>query len=268
MTHDEINQGAGADRWSLKVAALTHRGQVREKNEDAFSLNPRLGLYLVSDGMGGTKAGQAVADAVSRVLPLQLEELCQQGAPGDATESALLLGKAITRFNWELLSRAAVNPAMNGSGATVAACWIHKNIAVLAHLGDSRIYRMRGGRLEKLTTDHNVAALLLQMGRIDETEAMVHPGRHTLTRYVGMKPEAHPDTAILDVSPGDRMLLCSDGLWGVVEHDRLAELLMADSDLDSICERMIESANDAGGPDNITAVVIKIDPPYETRAGL
>jgi PPM family protein phosphatase len=246
--------------WRINAAGLTDRGRLRENNEDAFSITPELGLYLVSDGMGGARAGQVASAAAARALPPQLDKLFRQRAPAGLAEMDAVLGEAVALLSDELLDRSSADPALRGAGATVVACWFLDGSAALVHMGDSRAYRLRDGRLECLTIDHTVTALLLQLKQIDEIEALEHPGRHALTRYVGMEPAAQPETAVLEINPGDRYLLCSDGLWGVVEEQKLAELLAEDSDLESICRRMIDAANATGGPDNITVVVIDIGP--------
>lgn len=259
MNYELKEADPGGGFWNISAAGLTDVGQVRENNEDTFSLSPQLGLYLVSDGMGGTKAGQAASAVVAQVLPSQLDALLSRRFPDDGEEMAEILGEAASMISNEFLARSSNEPALSGAGAAVVACWFLDNSAALVHMGDSRAYRLRNGQLERLTNDHTVTELLLKLGKIDETEALEHPGRHALTKYVGMEPAAQPEAAVLDVRLGDRMLLCSDGLWGVVEEEKLTELLGEDCDLESICRQMIDAANENGGPDNITAVVIRID---------
>lgn len=251
----------GGGPWRISTAGLTDRGRGLDNNEDAFSLSFELGLYLVSDGIGVAGAGQTASAAVARGLPPQLDRLFRQHPPAGAEEMAALLGEAVALLSNELLACSSADPALRGAGATVVACWLVDGAAALVHMGDSRAYRLRRGRMECLTGDHTVAALLLQMGQIEEKEAPEHPGRHALTRYVGMEPAAQPEAVTLDIGPGDRLLLCSDGLWGAVEQERLAALLAADSNPEGICKSMIDAANETGGPDNITAVVISIDLP-------
>jgi PPM family protein phosphatase len=250
------------DKWAVTAAGLTHRGRVRENNEDTFTIAPGLGLYLVSDGMGGVRAGEVASAITARALPLHLGKLLKQHQPAGAPEMAALLGEAVINLNDELLARTATEPALKGAGATLVACWFFGGQAALAHMGDSRAYRLRDGRLDRLTHDHTVVNLLLEMGKISEKKARRHPGIHILTRYVGMQPAAVPETAVLEIEAGDRLLLCSDGLWGVVEEKRVAEILGADQSPEGICRQMILAANNAGGPDNITALVIQVNALY------
>jgi PPM family protein phosphatase len=259
MNHDNSALGPPGHHWNVSAAGLTHRGRVRENNEDSYALAPGLGLYLVSDGMGGVRAGEVASAITARTLPLHLERLLKLSPPAGGAEMAALLGEAITALNDELLDRSSREPAWRGAGATVVACWFSGGRAALAHMGDSRAYRLRDGRLERLTRDHTVVNLLLEMGKIDKREARRHPGIHILTRHVGMQPTALPETAALEVEAGDRLLLCSDGLWGAVRDKRLEDLLGADLKLSEICQEMITAANAAGGPDNITALVIQVN---------
>ncbi len=252
-----ISPGGGP--FKISAAGLTDRGRVRENNEDAFSLNHELGLYLVADGMGGMKGGQAVSTSIAKAFPIQLAAFYRR-RPHNQKEMALLFGEALAAFSDEILARSSADPALRGAGAAIVACWVNDGGAVLAHMGDSRAYRLRDGNLELMTVDHTIAALLLKLGKINEEEAAKHSGRHALTCYVGMEPAALPETTELDLVVDDRFLLCSDGLWGAVSEEKLVQYLAANSELDYICSDMIEAANDTGAPDNVTAVVIKVDP--------
>lgn len=219
MKLESKNSAPDGGEWTIKAAGLTQQGQVREDNEDAFLLSTEQGLYLVNDGMGGTTAGKAISNAVVEVLPVQLNELIQEATIYESTQMASILGKAIAMLSDELLERSSKDRSLCGAGAAVISCWLLNGIAAMVHMGDCRLYRLRSNHFEKLTDDHNIAALLLQMGHIDEKEALKHPGRHMLTRFVGMKPEAQPDMSALEVVPGDKLLLCSDG-WFVGSSQR------------------------------------------------
>jgi|GEM_PF-507026 len=251
----------GGGPFKISAAGLTDRGRVRENNEDVFSLNSELGLYLVADGMGGVQGGQAVATSIARAFPAQLAAFYREHPPHNQKEMARLFGEALASFSDEILARSATNPALRGAGAAIVACWINDGDAALAFMGDCRAYLLRDGNLKLLTSDHTIAALLLKLNKIDEKEASLHPGRHALTCYVGMEPAALPETAALDLHSSDRLLLCSDGLWGTISEDQLVHHLSTDRGLDSICTELVKAANNAGGPDNITAVVIRVDSP-------
>ncbi len=250
----------GSGPFKISATGLTDRGRVRKNNEDDFSINPELGLYLVADGMGGVQGGQVVSRSIARAFPVQLAAFYRERTPHNQKEMTRLFGEALASFSDEILARSAANPALRGAGAAIVACWINDGCAALAFMGDCRAYRLRDGNLKLLTSDHTIAALLLKLNKIDEAEAAMHPGRHALTCYVGMEPAALPETAELDLRFSDRLLLCSDGLWGTISEDQLVHHLSADRGLESICAELIKAANNAGGPDNITAVIVRVDP--------
>jgi serine/threonine protein phosphatase PrpC len=147
---------------------------------------------------------------------------------------------------------------VTGTGTTVVAALVCPSRVVIAHLGDSRAYLYRENALERLTADHNLIEALVDAGEVSEAEAAGHPGRNMLTRHVAMPPPALPDTCAVELQPGGRILLCSDGLHGVVDDSVISEILGSHGDPGDACDALIDAANHAGGPDNITAVVIDI----------
>ncbi|MDI7278161.1 MAG: SpoIIE family protein phosphatase, partial [Anaerolineae bacterium] len=147
-------------------------------------------------------------------------------------------------------------PRPRRPGATVAAAWLRGGQAHLAHMGDSRIYLYRQGRLSQQTEDHSVVALLLRSGEITPEEARRHPARHQITRHVGMEGEVYADVRTIQLEPGDRLLLCTDGLTGPLDDERVAALLAEHGDPEAACRALVAAANAAGGADNITALVV------------
>ena len=246
------------ESMNLAVASATSVGRVRMNNEDATFSSESLGLFIVSDGMGGAQAGEVAAALVTAILPKMIEtSLTADGNPSWQRIRAWLRRDMLTLSRIMYLESSA-NPMTEGMGATVVAAFVHSNRAYIAHMGDSRAYLYRQNHLLQLTNDHSVVSLLLRSGEITEAEARVHPARGHLTRFVGMKDEVFGDIRSLRVRYGDRLLLCSDGLTGMIPDTEITQLLGLYATTDEACKRLVEAANDAGGEDNVTAMVVDI----------
>ena len=216
----------------LSSFAGTDVGRARSGNEDSYFCGRT--VFAVADGLGGHQGGEVASAAA--VAPL-----------------AALDGR-------ELIDQAAGDPGLWGMGTTVTAAAVAGDRHLqLAHVGDSRAYLLRDGSLEQLTTDHTVVGELVRRGRLTPDQAAIHPERSILTRAVGLDPRIPVDTPDpLELAPGDQVLLCSDGLTEAVPDPRIAELLTSGPDGDAACRALIDAANDAGGPDNITVVLIRV----------
>jgi PPM family protein phosphatase len=247
----------------LRVAACTDRGQVRDRNEDAFAADPpppgraltHGRLFLVADGMGGHEAGE-VASALARDTVTRHYYATQLGAQ----ESPLpALQEALRAANHAIRERQAREPGERDMGTTCTALMVRGASFWIAHIGDSRAYRWRAGRLQQLTRDHNWAEELLAAGRIDPSEAAHHMGRHMITRALGIDPDAQVDLLpAKPLEPADRLLLCSDGLSGVLGEQEIGAIL-ATTDLEAAAASLVAAANHAAGPDNITVVLIEVE---------
>src|SRR5574338_596530 len=216
----------------LRAAASTDVGLRRRINEDRYALAPELGLYLVADGMGGHTAGQVASEL--------------------AAEAALQAIRALETTSRE-------RPELAGMGTTFVSLLAGRGRAALAHVGDSRAYLVRGGRIRQLTDDHSIVGELLRRHEISEDAAREHPHRHVLTRALGVRRAVEPDLAELTPFPGDRFVLCSDGLTNHVEDHEIAKAVSEGDDLQEICERLIDLANGRGGEDNTTLVVVRCE---------
>jgi serine/threonine protein phosphatase PrpC len=227
-------------------------GRLRSGNEDSHFCGQT--VFAVADGLGGHQGGEvASAAAVEPLARLDGRSF------KDAGEAAEALAAAIREANEAILDRAAGDPALYGMGTTVTAAVAGGGYLQLAHVGDSRAYLLRGGTLEQLTTDHTVVGELVRRGRLTPQQAAVHPERSILTRAVGLDPRVPVDLPDpLEVQPGDQLLLCSDGLTEAVADGQIAELLSAAPDGQVACRSLIDAANDAGGPDNITVVLVRV----------
>ena len=234
----------------LRTAAHTDVGLRRRGNEDRFAVDPELGLCLVADGMGGHSAGQVASALAAETVLASLQE-CKAGE-ASASER---LRCAVEDANRAIHRAARQNSLYAGMGTTVVALLLEGERAALAHVGDSRAYRVRGGRIRQLTEDHSVVGELLRRHEITADDAREHPHRHMLTRALGVRGHVQPDLAELTVAPGDRFVLCSDGLTNHVEDHEIAKLGAGSDDLQACCEALIALANRRGGEDNITVAL-------------
>jgi PPM family protein phosphatase len=236
----------------LSTFAGSDVGRTRSGNEDSYFCGRT--VFAVADGLGGHQGGEvASAAAVEPLAALDGREFAE---PAEAAEA---LAEAVRQANAAILDRATGDPDLWGMGTTVTAAAVAGDHLQLAHVGDSRAYRFRDGSLEQLTTDHTVVGELVRRGRLTPEQAAIHPERSILTRAVGLDPRIPVDTPDpLELTPGDQILLCSDGLTEVVPDVKIAQLLTAEPDGDAACRSLIDAANSAGGPDNITVVLIRV----------
>ncbi|HEY2665764.1 MAG TPA: Stp1/IreP family PP2C-type Ser/Thr phosphatase, partial [Actinomycetota bacterium] len=239
---------AGAvDRGGPRYAAATDVGLVRSNNEDAFLTAPP--LFAVADGMGGHRAGEVASAGAIRTL---------QKEAGHDTDS---LVAAVQSANRVVHAEAAANPDLSGMGTTITAMMTTQDSAQIVHVGDSRAYLLREGRLRRLTQDHTVVERLAREGKIPANEVDRHPQRSVLERALGVNPEVDVDVQLLDVRPGDRLLLCTDGLTSMLDDDEIREILLRESDPETAAQALIDAALAAGGKDNVTAVIVDFPRP-------
>ncbi len=252
---------------TLTSAVATHPGLRREGNEDASCVRADLGLYLVADGMGGHAAGEVA----SRLSVETIESFINDTRRADLSSTWPLpydtnlsfdgnrLKAAFQLANRRLGSAMAENDQLRGMATTAVAVLVTDHGATAAHVGDSRAYRWHDGALTGVTQDHSWVNEQVRAGLMNDEDARRHPWRNVVTRAITGGDEPQPDVAPLVLTTGDRLLLCSDGLSSVVTDEHLALLVSADRPLSEICDALITAANDAGGPDNITVVLIQVD---------
>ena len=232
-------------------AASSHIGKIRASNQDSGSVGNH--LFVVADGMGG-HAGGDVASAIA------VRHLVELDRPYESTDDAREeLYRGILGAGAELTQAVAEHPELTGMGTTVSAMVRVANQMVIAHIGDSRIYRLRDGVLEQITSDHTFVQRLVDTGRITPEEAAVHPRRSVLMRVLGdVDVEPEVDTHIVETAPGDRWLLCSDGLSGYVSEREIAEILISIDDPQEAVDKLILASLAEGAPDNVTVVVAHV----------
>ncbi len=245
----------------IRSAGATHVGKVRNTNEDHLGVFDDLTLYVVADGMGGHAAGEVASQMAVEIFYSAFQAaLADRTEPnGTETDPGQRVVRAIEQANERIFSAGRDDQMLSGMGTTVAALWIDGRTAYVGHVGDSRVYRFRGGVLDQLTSDHSLINDYLARGIMTPDEAASHPMKHVLIRALGTGPAVMVDLLALDLEPGDLFLLCSDGLSNVVPRSELASTLQAPGiDVGLRCQSLIDTANRHGGLDNITAVLVEI----------
>jgi protein phosphatase len=255
---------------SLAWAVSTDPGLRRTSNEDSYSTRPDVGLFVVADGMGGHVAGEVA----SRVAVEAIEAFIEETAGADKNRTwpfpfdpslsleANRLKAAFRLANRRIASAIADSQDLRGMATTASAVLMGKESASVGHVGDSRVYVLRQGTLAQITHDHSWVEEQVRAGTLTPSAARQHPWRNVVTRALSGGED--PEVDVTEVTPevGERYLLCSDGLFGVVADDRIAEILgQSGVPLEAICRGLVDAANKAGGPDNITALVLEIDVP-------
>ena len=243
----------------MDYAALSDKGIIREQNEDFWNVvldnkgNPI--AFIIADGMGGHKAG----DVASRMAVEIISQEIYRGF--EAINSSTTIGfleKAVNLANDEIYKYALLNLNGTGIGTTLTLGLIHSGKITIAHIGDSRFYLIRGGTIQSMTRDHSFVGELVEKGVLDQEEARNHPLRNQITRALGYEKNIEIDFYNIDVKKGDMYLFCTDGLTVKVSSDELLTMLEQEKDLNVILKNMVELANQRGGDDNITAIIVKI----------
>jgi len=236
----------------LLVFAKSDIGLVRQTNEDSYACIPP-NLFLVADGMGGHVAGEVASrmavKAVSDYIQSNLTVGCDQ---------ELLLEKAIIQANELIFSLSKSRDDCAGMGTTISIVFLDQSHVYWGHVGDSRIYMIRDNELHQLTNDHSLVWELVQSGNITKAEAHTHPQRNMLTRAVGTSKNIKVDTGTMNWSQGDLLLLCTDGLTNMLNEQEIQQIILADkNDGETVVNILISAANQAGGHDNVTAILLK-----------
>lgn len=244
--------GGRCSAGGLEVCWVSDVGKARENNEDACIALPKRGLLIVSDGMGGEHAGELAAKLVVEWLPDIVAEHAGQAADSDVRSVEPALRDAIVVLNHRLRVECSRFGDGNKMGATVAMTLVWGSSAHIAHMGDSRIYLLRDGRLERLTKDHSVVGMLLDRGALTAGQAEVHPMRGQLARYVGMGGEARPDVRTVNLQVGDRLMLCTDGLTDSLKDDAIQDILTRRRKIELACQALVAAAK---SHDNITVML-------------
>ena len=230
-------------------AFRTDTGRQRSANEDSFFVRPP--IFVVADGMGGAQAGEVASKAAAEAFDRDL--------PAGSPES--FLRETIEAANREIHELARDDPSRKGMGTTITAAIVNpegEEVAI-GHVGDSRAYRLRGGRLERLTRDHSLVEEMRRKGQLTDAQAEDHPQRSIITRALGPEPEVDVDVQTVPAKPGDVFLICSDGLTTMLGEEQIAKLLSDATSMEAATRALVDEANRAGGRDNITALAFRLE---------
>lgn len=248
----------------IEIAGQTDVGRKRAHNEDNFAILGEFGLYIVADGMGGHASGEV---ASQMAIDTMREFFASTQDDPDKTwpykmdrtkgyeENRLVTG--IKLSNLRIFESARHNPQQRGMGTTIVSLFVTQQGVYLAHVGDSRIYRLREGRLDQLTEDHSLLNDYKKMKHLTEEEIANFPHKNVIVRALGMKETVKVDTRFEEPRLGDVMVLCSDGLAGPVSDEEIRSIVLAAPDLKTASQRLIDRANENGGPDNVTCVLAR-----------
>jgi protein phosphatase len=262
-------------RGKLKCTGETDTGRVREHNEDTIALDADIGLLVLADGMGGYNAGEVASGiAVKTIMNLvresvERENLAATDAATGLSRRSIVLRDAIQRANKIIFQTAKTQPQCEGMGTTVVAALLHDNRVTLAHVGDSRIYRLRNDQLEQVTMDHSLLQELVDRGFYTPEEAQRAANKNYVTRALGVEPSVEVEISEQDVHKGDHYLLCSDGLSDMVEDADIHLTINTFGDnLGTVAKQLIQLANDNGGRDNVSVVLAAVVESFPARRGL
>ena len=259
----------------FSAVELTDVGRVRDHNEDAIGGNRDAGLYVLADGMGGYNAGEVASSiAVKTVQEFVAEAVLRENRADIETDTGLMrqtivLRDAISRANKVINQTAHSQASCEGMGTTIVACLFYDNRLSIAHVGDSRLYRVRDNRLEQITLDHSLLQELVNRGFYSREEAERATNRNYVTRALGVEPTVQVELQEIDVMPGDLFLLCSDGLSDMVDDEEIHLTISTFSaNLDTIGQQLIQLSNDHGGKDNVSIVLTRALEDFPANTGI
>ncbi len=241
----------------MRVFAKSDIGKAREMNQDYYYISTpeeKINLYILADGMGGYKGGEIASKIATTTVKSYIESNFEK-ISYDKEEILKLIKSAIEYANMVVYEKSKENEELEGMGTTLEVCLIYNNKAYIGHLGDSRIYRIRKEFIRKLTTDHSYVQKLVKDGTISEEEAEHHPKKNMLTKALGCTPFVEPDVTIKGFIKDDIILICSDGLTNMLADDEIYKTIKQEPE--RAVDELIKKANDAGGYDNITVIIIK-----------
>ncbi|MDJ0709835.1 MAG: Stp1/IreP family PP2C-type Ser/Thr phosphatase [Woeseiaceae bacterium] len=262
-------------RGKIEFAELTDTGRVREHNEDAIGSNADIGLMVLADGMGGYNAGE-VASGIAVQIVTELaseaadrEELNNLDPHSGLMRQSIILRDAVYRSNKIIFQTAQSQTHCEGMGTTIVAAMFYDDKVSIAHVGDSRCYRLRGGQLDQMTLDHSLLQELVDRGFYSQEEAQRSTNRNYVTRALGVEPTVEVEVHEYEVLPDDVYLLCSDGLPDMVEDDDIHLTISTfNASLDVVGQQLIDLANDHGGRDNVSVMLAQVKEAFPAKKGL
>jgi serine/threonine protein phosphatase PrpC len=259
---------------AMQSASLTDPGRVRDHNEDCIESRPEIGLYVLADGMGGYNAGEVASGMATSLIADGLQETWRTrevdrlGREESKVLAEKLINEQILRSNSAIFTTSQNNPECAGMGTTLVVCLFYDNFMAVAHIGDSRLYRLRGDSMEQVTRDHSLLQEQLDSGLITPEEAKLSQNKNLVTRALGIDPGVEPEIHVYETQPDDIYLLCSDGLSDMVDDEEIRlTLITLKSNPTLTVQQLVQAANDNGGRDNISAMLIRITEPFGVPRG-
>lgn len=260
---------------ALEIVSQTHPGMVRAHNEDSVACEPASGLVVLADGMGGYNAGEVASGIAVSVTAMEIVHRLQNASPIDRDEKTgeelgvSLLRDNIQKANASIFHASQSQPQYAGMGTTIVSGLFYDNRVVVGHVGDSRMYRLRGETLETVTRDHSLLQEQIDSGMISLEDARQSKNKNLVTRAVGIDAEVQTEIHVYDVLVGDIYLLCSDGLNDMVEDEDIQSTLYAmQGNLPLAAQQLIQMANDNGGRDNVSVILVKVKHEFAAPRGL
>jgi serine/threonine protein phosphatase PrpC len=259
---------------SLQTASLTDPGRVRDHNEDCIESRPDIGLYVLADGMGGYNAGEVASGMATSLISDGVQEswigrdVARLGRDDAKALSERLIREQIARANSAIFTTSQNNPECAGMGTTLVVCLFFDNFLTVAHIGDSRLYRLRGEAMEQVTRDHSLLQEQLDSGLITPEEAKLSQNKNLVTRALGIDPTVEPEVHVYETAPEDIYVLCSDGLSDMVEDEEIRlTLITLRTNPTLTVAQLVQAANDNGGRDNISAMLVRVAEPFGVPRG-
>ena len=259
----------------LEIASCTDPGMVRSHNEDSIAADPANGLVVLADGMGGYNAGEVASGMATTVITTEMQQLLAKVKPYeiDAETNKILAARMVReqvlKANASIYHAAQSQPQYAGMGTTLVVCLFYDNKALVAHLGDSRLYRMRDNVLKQVTRDHSLLQEQIDSGLITPEQAKHAQHKNLVTKALGIDPTVEPEIREYEVMPGDIYLLCSDGLCDMVEDGDISMTLEAlGANLKLAAQQLVQMANDNGGKDNVSVILVRVLKDYPAKSGL
>jgi len=253
----------------LEVATATHPGMVRSHNEDSIAADAGIGLAVLADGMGGYNAGEVASGIAVELIRAEMKTALTSGAStlnGNGAES--LINEQAVRANSAIYQAAQSQPQYSGMGTTLVIALWHDNQMSVGHVGDSRLYRLRGTEFEQVTRDHSLLQEQIDSGMITREQARHSQNKNLVTRAVGIDPQVEAEVHTYAVQPGDIYLLCSDGLSDMVsDEDIQLTLSSLQANLSLAAQQLVQQANDNGGRDNVSVILVRIAREFPARTG-
>jgi serine/threonine protein phosphatase PrpC len=259
-----------ANGIKLAVYGVSDVGQTREHNEDSISWDIELGLVMLADGMGGHNAGEIASElAVTAIRDALLDVMTPEMLETKMIKCEEALREAVVYANEEIHDQAQRRIECAGMGTTVVITLFHEDKVTFAHVGDSRIYRLRLGEFHQLTQDHSLVQEMIDNGYLSQEEAMISSSRNLITRALGISPDVEVDVTTQDIDLDDVYLLCSDGLSDLLTEQDMSRILLDQRDsLDNAAQQLVDLANERGGTDNISVILVAMHESFSDERGL